>query len=102
MYGTRRQPSTERCVSERKHQRDKPGRHAQLDDHDSIERPDEQHRRHAHRHLEEREAQEAGHRELRRAGIGEGQDVRPDAHQAFDESGAGAVHDRRASTACEM
>ena len=31
-----------------------------------------------------------------------GRMLRTDAHQAFDQNGAGAVHERRASTACEM
>ncbi len=58
------------------HQADEPGRHAQLDDHHAVEGAGEEHRGHADGHLEEREAQQPGQRQLGRGGVGEGQVLR--------------------------
>ena len=44
---------------QRDHQRDQPGRHAELDDHHAVERAVEQHHRHADRDLEQRQPQQA-------------------------------------------
>ena len=40
------------------HQRDQPGRHAELDDHHAVERAVQQHHRHADRDLEQRQPQQ--------------------------------------------
>jgi len=39
---------------QREHDADQRRRHVEFDDHHAIERADEQHQRHAHRHLEQR------------------------------------------------
>ena len=61
---------------QRYHQRDDPGRDIQLDDHHPVERADGQRSRHAHRHLEQGETQQARQGQFRGDGIGERQEAR--------------------------
>ena len=61
---------------QRHHQRHEPGRHAELDDHHAVERAGEQHDGHADRDLEEREAEQAGQRQVVAGGVGERQEAR--------------------------
>ena len=110
-YGTRRQPSTERWVSDRKPttarngantsgraimHRDQPGRHAELDDHHPVQRADHQHHRHPHRHLEQRQAQQAAERQRVGCGVRERQQAwaqpAPFAGQAAVQPGDRAAH----------
>ena len=66
---------------QRHHQRDQPGRHAQLDDHHAVERAGEQHHRHAHRDLEQRQPQQPAERQLGAAASANGRKRGPSARQ---------------------
>jgi hypothetical protein len=83
------------------HQADQPRRHVQLDDHHAVERAGEQHRRHADRHLEQRQAHQARERQGGGGGVGERQELRPEPHPSAREAAAPA-HRRTSSMAWEV
>jgi hypothetical protein len=87
---------------DRHHHRDQRGRHAELDDHDAVERADQQNGRHADGDLEQGEAQEPAKRQPFGRGIRERQEpprslrpLRPQLHQLWS-------HVRVSSRPCEM
>ena len=90
------------------HQRDQPGRHAHLDDHHAVERADEQHHRHAHGHLEQRQAEQPTKRQFVRRRIGERQKARADLgplagqRRIQFENSARGVHFFTSSMACDL
>ena len=76
--------------------------HGQFDDHDAVQCADQKNGRHSDGHLEERKAEKPRHRQLRRRGVRERKHPWPDAHDALNEGGAGAVHEHTTSSACEI
>jgi hypothetical protein len=56
------------------HDRNQGSGDRQFDDHHAVQRPRKQDERHAHRHLKQRQAQQAGKRHLLRCHIGKGQE----------------------------
>mmetsp|Transcript_16503 Transcript_16503/g.64376 ORF Transcript_16503/g.64376 Transcript_16503/m.64376 type:complete len:513 (+) Transcript_16503:861-2399(+) len=89
---------------QRHHQRDQPGGHAQLDDHDPVQRTDQQCIGHADRDLEQRQTQQARQRQLGGGRIGKRQEVRAEARplhgQALVELHDGFHGAPTASSAC--
>jgi hypothetical protein len=81
---------------DRDHRRDQPGGDVEFDDHHPVERADGQRRRHAHRHLEQGETQQARQRQFGRDSVGEGQEARI---QPAPEGGAQARRARLADHA---
>ena len=86
----------------RKHARDDPGRHGQFDDHHPVEGSNQQNRRHADRHLKQRQTQQPRHRQLGRRRIRERKHAWPEVQDAVDDRCGGAVHRVASSRACEM
>jgi hypothetical protein len=96
---------------QRHHRGDQPGGHAHLDDHDPVQRADQQHGGHADRHLEQRQAQQATERQCLAGGVGKGQKARADTGPQPGGAGvqcgqaepsARCVHVRTSSIACEV
>ena len=89
------------CPEGRKDQRDcqhdrhERGRYAQFDDHDAVERADQQHQRHANRNLKQRQPQKSRQRQIRRRGIGKGQEsgakTDPGSHHALTDAVHGTI-----------
>jgi hypothetical protein len=66
---------------QRDHGGDHCGGHAELDDHDAVQRAHQQRCRHAHRDLEQRQPQQPRERQVGAGGIGERQVARPECDQ---------------------
>jgi hypothetical protein len=109
----RRQPMHVRAVPDqgaegsheerdRDHRGDQPRGHPQLHDHDTVERADEQHRGHADRHLEQRQAQQPRMRQLRRRDVGERQEACADGDPGTGERELHAGMSARSSIASAM
>ena len=84
---------------QRDHQRHQPGGKAELGDHHPVQRAGEQDRGHAHRNLEQGQAQKARKRKLRRRRVGEGEQGLAQLGPALRVVGAAFHHARTSSIA---
>jgi hypothetical protein len=84
------------------HRGNEPGGDAELDDHHAVERAGQQHRRHAHADLEQRQPDEPAERQLRAGGVGKGQPGRCDPGPEWGRRRARRHQPRTSSIAREV